>query len=416
MVKKSERVWSVIASLVLAGGAAAAQDDLTKRVDELERKNAELEGKLDALSEEQERFVLGDLVPPIEGSQHGLGPAASKVYSVEDGLSIGGYGEGLYQARNGSTTDELDFLRAVLYFGYRFSEHWVFNSEIEFEHAGEEVSLEFAYLDYLWRQEMNFRAGLLLVPMGFLNELHEPNTFLAATRPVTEQRILPSTWRENGVGVFGDAGPIGYRAYVVNGFDALGFDDTGLRGGRQSGSEAMAEDFAGVVRADWTATPGLLAGGSVYQGDSGQDQAGLDDTPVFIAELHAEWHAEGLWLRALGAMAEVDDVSELNTANGFVGNESVGEEMEGYYFEAGYDVLGLLAPESTASLSPYARFEAFDTQSQVPPSFSSNPANDEEILTVGLNFQPIPGLVFKVDYQDADQGPDGVNAAMGYSF
>ncbi len=406
---------SVPCALLLAG-TARAQEDLVQRVERLERKNAELESKLGAVADAQEGLTLGELVPPVGESIHGLGPSASKIYASGEGLSLGGYAEYLYERRNGDVPDEADALRTVLYVGYRFDQHWVFNTEIEFEHAGDEVGVEFGYLDYLWREDVNFRMGLVLIPMGFVNELHEPPTFLAAKRPETERRILPSTWRENGVGVFGDAGPVSYRAYVVNGFDAAGYDAAGLRGGRQNGGEALAEDLALVGRVDWTDTPGFLAGGSVYHGDAGQDQAGLPGADTSIAELHAEWRAQGLWLRGLVAMAEVDDVAELNAANGLAGSDSIGEEMAGHYVEAGYDLMALCAPGSSHALTPYARYEAFDTQAEVPTGFSSDPANDVEILTAGLNWRPRSNLVFKVEYQDFDQSEDGWNAAMGFSF
>jgi len=406
-----------LSSLVLlcAPPALLAQEDLARRVEALEQRNAELEARFGALADEQEQFLLGDLVAPPGASRYGLGPSASKVYAAGEGLSLGGYGEALYERSNGGT-DEIDLLRVVLYVGYRFDEHWVFNSEIEYEHAGEEVGVEFATLDYLWQECANIRMGLVLVPMGFVNELHEPPTYLAARRSETERRILPTTWREAGAGVFGDAGPLSYRAYVVNGFDATGFDATGLRGGRQNGSEASAEDLAVVARVDWTDTPGLLVGVSAYRGDAAQDQAGLGGTTTTIGEVHAEWRAHGLWVRGLAAMASVDDVAALNAAGGFTGAESVGEELEGHYIEAGYDVLGLLGAGGGQSLSPYVRYEAFDTQAEVPSGFAADPANDEEILTVGLNWSPRSNLVFKLEYQDYDQAEDGVNLAMGFSF
>ena len=415
IVSRSRAVLPLLAAAALAA-PALAQEDLVERVERLEQKNAELESKLSAVADAQEGLTLEGLVPPVGDSAFGLGPSASKVYAAEEGLSLGGYGEALYERRSGDVPDEADFLRAVLYVGYRFDEHWIFNSEIEFEHGGEEVGVEFAYLDYLWRESMNFRAGLVLIPMGFLNELHEPPTFLAAKRPETERRILPSTWRENGAGVFGDAGPVTYRAYVVNGFDATGFTDEGLRDGRQNGSEALTEDVAVVGRVDWTETPGLLAGGSLYYGNAGQDQAGLGSTQTTVAELHAEWHARGLWLRGLVAMAQVDDVAELNAANGFVGADSVGEEMGGHYVEAGYDVLSLLSPGSAQAVSPYVRYESVDTQEEVPEGFASDPANDFDVLTAGLNWRPRSNIVFKVEYQDFDELADGWNAAMGFSF
>lgn len=410
------RVSLWLSATLALGVLAPAQEDLLQRVERLEHKNAELESRLSALADEQEGFTLGGLVPPVGESLHGLGPSASKVYASQGGLSLGGYGEALYQRRNGDAADEIDALRTVLYFGYRFDEHWVFNSELEFEHAGEEVGVEFATLDYLWREDLSFRLGLVLIPMGFVNELHEPPTFLAATRPETERRILPSTWRENGLGVFGDTGPVSYRAYVVNGFDAGGYTAAGLRGGRQDGSEALAEDLALVARLDWTDTPGLLAGGSVYFGGAGQGQAGLPGAETAIAELHAEWRAHGLWMRGLVARAEVDDAAELNAANGLVGSASIGEELVGHYLEAGYDVLAWLAPGSAHSLSPYVRYEAVDTQAEVPAGFAADPANDFDVLSAGLNWRPRSNLVFKLEYQDFERAEDGWNAAMGFSF
>lgn len=394
---------------------------------------AEVERKLDALATEIERVTLGEEVVRPTESKYGLGLAASKVYNVEPGISIGGYGEMLFESFDSSrddgspgTTDQLDFLRAIVYFGYKFNDQWVFNSEIEFEHAstGEEgsASVEFAYLDYLWRPELNVRTGLLLVPMGFVNELHEPPMFLGARRPDVESVIIPSTWRENGFGLFGDFNGFSYRTYFVNGLEGAGFSARGLRGGRQKGSEALAEDFAWVGRLDYTGRPGLLVGGSAYVGGSGQDlrtatgeSLGLDTQ---ILEGHLEWKWRGLEVRLLGAKAELDDVADLNDILGFTGNRSVGEELEGGYLQVGYDVL---APRgSRHSLIPYLRWEQYDTQAAVPAGFAANPANDVESLTLGVAYQPIDELIFKLDWQDYDNeagtGQDQINVAMGYLF
>jgi hypothetical protein len=404
--------------LSLLSAAAHAQDDsLAERVGALERANAELRRQIDVLADEQERLEFGEIVPPIGESEHGLGPAASKVYGVEQGLSIGGYGEAVFTEYSGADkTDVFDFLRSVFYFGYKYDENWVFNSEIEFEHASTSksgsASVEFAYLDYLHSDALNARAGLVLVPMGFVNELHEPPTMIGATRPETERRIIPSTWRENGAGLFGDVGPVSYRAYVVNGLNGSGFSGNGLRGGRQKGSKAKAEDFAAVARVDWTATPGVLAGASVYHGDSGQGQADLGGTATTIAEVHAEYEGHGLWVRGLAARAMVDDVGRLNASTG----ESVGQRLEGHYLEGGYDVLALIDPESRMSLGPYVRWESIDTQADTASGYGSDPLNDDEIVTIGIAFRPIDSIVIKVEGQDWDEGVDRMNATIGYAF
>ena len=160
---------------------------------------ADLEAKLEVLAEELARVRTQVAVPEepeLEGL-YGFGPAASKIYGVERGLSIGGYGEGIYTNfvgdESSSDLDRADFLRLVLYFGYKFTDKIVFNSEIEFEHAttsnvgngagSGSASVELATLDFFYKPWLNFRAGLQLVPVGFVNELHEPPFFYGVKRP-----------------------------------------------------------------------------------------------------------------------------------------------------------------------------------------------------------------------------------------
>jgi len=400
-----------------------------------EQRLAEIERRLEILAEEVENLKVGDASVTVsrDGEYAGLGPAASKVYAKEQGVSIGGYGEALLEffddkREDGSPaekTDRFDFLRAVFYFGYKFSDSWVFNSEIEYEHAstsnGGSVSVEFAYLDYLYRKQLNLRAGLVLLPMGWLNELHEPTVYLGAVRPQTERRIIPTTWRENGIGAYGVLGGFNYRTYVVNGLDASGFSAGGLRGGRQKGAKAKAEDFAWVGRLDYTGVPGLTAGLAGYFGDSGQDLEDADggSIPVgtSIFDLHLEYRYRGLELRGLWARAELDDVARLNEALGYEGAESVGETLEGGYLQAGFDVL---AGRGKSSLTPYLRWEQINTQHEVPDGWSADPANDQEIFTLGLAYQPIEQLIFKAEYQsvgnDAQTGVNQFNLSMGYIF
>ena len=393
-----------------------------ERIDELER-------KVELLTRELEENSLGDIFIKPGESVHGMGPAASKVYN-SDGISIGGYGEALYSNKDGSD-DVADFLRAVLYFGYKYNEKWLFNSEIEFEHASTDeegsASVEFAYIDYLHRDEFNFRAGLLLIPMGFVNELHEPTLFLSARRPDVENRIIPTTWRETGLGFFGDIESISYKAYIVNGLRGEEFTAKGLRGGRQKGSEALANDLAGVARVDWHATTAFMIGASAYYGDSGQDLSVEVTTEIY--EAHAEFRSRGLHLRALGTIAQLDDVAELNRIVSMPDDgsptppdseiDSIGEEMVGWYVEAGYDVLTSF-DTGEGSLTPFVRFEQSNTQDKIPSGFMESGKHDVDVVTVGLNFKPLDEIVFKADYQfyddPADSIDDQLNLAMGYVF
>lgn len=406
-------------------GTASAADRLL----ELERANAELSRRLDLLADEMERQDHGDVFTPVGESRRGLSPAASKIYAAKSRLSIGGYGEMLYTNRqSGFTPDEVDFLRAILYVGYKFDDRWLLNTEFEFEHASVEdtddgdsagsVSVEFAYLEYLATESLSLRVGLLLVPMGFVNELHEPTTFWSANRPEIERLILPSTWRENGLGVVGESSDFAYRAYVINGLDGEGFSSAGLRGGRQKGSEAKIEDAAFVGRLDYVGLDDLLIGASLYHGNSGQGLEGAGSVRTTIVELHGEYSWRGLRARALGVHATLDDVEDLNGALGLVGNQSIGEELSGYYLELSYDVLN--GSGSNHALIPFVRYETYDTQAKVPAGFSSDPALDVENFTFGIAWKPTSQVIFKADYVDADNGAgsgqDLLRLSMGYIF
>ncbi len=402
--------------------------------------NEELARRIEVLARELEARKLGDASDPAPPAgvtgKWGLGPAASKVYGKSSGLSIGGYGESLYQnfdatRENGTAsgkTNEWDFVRAVVYLGWKFDRTFVLNSELEYEHAstgkGGEVSVEFATLDALLRDEVNLRAGLVLVPVGFVNEMHEPTTYLGARRPDTENRILPSTWRANGIGVFGEAGPVAYKLYLNESLSASSFTAAnGIRGGRQKGALATADNLALSGRLDLVSVPGLLAGASFFTGESGKDLVVAGQSfgaRTTTWDLHADWRYGGLWLRGVFARVTIDDVALLNQSLGLTGNRSIGESQEGYYLSVGYEVLSRAAPGSSMALTPFVRYERTDTQKEVPAGWARDGANDREVWTVGLDFKPISQLALKVDWQDtsdaANTGVSQWNVALAYLF
>ncbi len=399
-----------------------AQDDAKEEAEETRR-------RIDALAQEVEQLKLGEALVEADQSRFGFGPAASKIYRTERGVSIGGYGEAVYfnyaaekdNGTDGGKVDVTDLLRAIVYVGYKFNSKWLLNTEFEFEHgttgvAGS-VSAEFIHLEYTHSPAFNMRFGLLLVPMGLVNELHEPTVYMGANRPDVEKAIMPSTWRENGLGIYGDTGTISYRAYIVNGLRGSRFSASGLRGGRQKGSKALSDHFALTGRADVTPRPGFLVGGSFYYGNSGQEL----DVPVStgIYEGHVDLRHAGLWVSALAAHAQLGDVAELNEALGFSGSQSVGETLTGYYVQAGYDLLHR-ASYSGQSVIPYIRYEKVNTQASVPSGFAQDPGKDTSSLTFGVSYQPEPRIVFKVDYKnnrnEADTGLDQFNLQVGYVF
>ena len=405
---------------------------------------AELERKIDILGSEIEALKIGEAADAPEAvaertdARYGVGIAASKVYGIKRGVSIGGYGEALYE--NPSETDQsgapsgaddrIDLLRLVAYLGYKFDDHWVLNSEIEYEHAvaaadtGGEVAVEFAYLDYMHSRSINVRSGLVLLPIGLVNELHEPTVSISARRPDVDDVIIPTTWRELGAGMYGDNGVIAWRGYVTSSLTATGFTpDEGIRGGRQEGSEALAEDWAVSGRLDYIGTNGLVVGASGFTGDTGQGATTPSgekiDGRTSLFDVHADWQWRGLWLRGLYAHTTVSQADLINQLNGFVGDESVGSRQAGWYVQAAYDVLSF-SPNSRMSLLPYARYEQYDTQEQVPDGYLRNPGNDIDALTVGVAFKPIDRLIFKLDWQQrqnaAHTGVNVWNVALGYIF
>ena len=399
-----------------------------------EQRIVALEQKVVLLEREAERNAFGETVMEVGDSVYGLGAAASKVYGVPQGVSMGGYGEALYQHYDSDKTDVFDFLRGVLYFGYKYNDQWVFNSEIEFEHASTSkkgsASVEFAYLDYLASPALNLRAGLLLVPVGIVNELHEPTAFLSARRPDVENRIIPSTWRENGVGLFGEvAEGLSYKAYVVNGLRGEQFSSKGLRGGRQKGSKAQADDFAGVLRLDYQPTTALTTGASYYNGDSGQ---ALDvSANTSILEAHVDYRSKGVEFQALYTQAELDDAAALSRTvagknddgSAKVDSEinAIGSTMSGWYVQLGYDLLAHKGDgQDERSLTPFIRFSRYNTQDSIPDGFKRNGTMDVEVTTIGVNFKPLDEIVFKADMQFYDNaagsGVDQFNLAVGYVF
>jgi len=423
----------IIAAIALAlAGPAMAQDlrDLDRRMTAIEEKLqkleqgsdvAELRREIDVLSREIEALKNVQEKPAAQAnvSQYGLGAAASKVYRSAPGLSIGGYGEFVYQNFRSGETDTADWVRAVVYTGYKFNDRMLFNSETEIEHGnlehGGNVEMEFGYLDYLVKPQFNLRAGLVLMPVGLINELHEPTAYFGARRPAVEDRIIPTTWSEAGVGAFGDVGRLTYRAYLVTGLQSSRFDaQSAIREGRQGAAEAAAGKWAAVGRLDFHPVEGTLFGGSLYSGNSGQDSR--FNARVTLGEVHAESKFRGLTLRGLYARGTTGDAARINEANGLAGDASIGKSFGGWYAEGGYQ----LFTRGDFSLTPYTRIERFDTQRSVPAGYLRNPENNRRLFTIGLAAKPVPQTVIKFDWQKgtnrARTGTNQFNVGLGYIF
>ena len=315
---------------------------------------------------------------------------------------------------------ELDVHRMVMLFGYQFSDRTQFVTELEFEHVSE-VFVEQAFLQHKINKSINFRGGLLLIPMGIVNEYHEPTTFNGVDRPLIDNKISPSTWREIGFGLSGTIQPVSlkYQAYVVNGFN--GYDGTaklsgksGLRNGRQKGAESYtsAPNFTGKV--EYYGINGLNLGLSgyfgntqskLYNGIAKNDNAALakaDSSVVGVSMVgvDARYSRKGLQLRGQFYQVEISNADQYNRFTATKGGplNDLGSAMTGYYIEAGYNVFrpfeGL-----KSELLPFIRLEGYDTHAKVPANITRNKSYKNSVITTGLTFKLAQGAVLKADLQ-----------------
>jgi hypothetical protein len=441
------RLAALLAALLLAASARAQTTD---------ERLADVEKKLDAALAEIERLKLGAAASDTGVAmtpRFGFAPSASRVYNVSRGASIGGYGEILFEDPDHQREDDTpsglrpqaDLLRAVMYVGYKFSPELLFNSEMEWEHAGVldegeavvdpatgeggtalsgEATVEFAYLDWRITPAIGVRAGKLLMPVGLVNEQHEPPVFPGAHRPETEQVVIPSTWASAGAGLYGQtATGFEWRAYLVEGLDARHFDAAEpIRGGRQGGSQAVVTHPALVGRVEWKGTPGLLLGVAGYTGDAWQEARPVGvklSARVTLAEAHAAWRWRGLELRGLWAAGSLEDAGALSDELGRTGSERLGDRFHGGYAEAVYDVAPLAWPGTSWAIAPYVRAETVDTQESVPGG-SEDPALERTLLTFGFAVKPHPSVVLKADREQRGNGVDTEtsrwNVALGWLF
>ncbi len=327
---------------------------------------------------------------------------------AESTVQIHGYGELHYNALKGeggaADKDEVDFHRFVLFLGHEFSPRVRFNSELEVEHAvsgGDEpgeVELEQAYLDYDVADGHTARAGLFLVPVGFLNTTHEPPRFYGVERNPVENAILPTTWWEAGAGAHGDLGSgVWYEAYVHSGLNVPTGTLYAVRGGRQKVAKAEASDPAATLALKWS-RPGVTVGGAVhYQADitQGNDPAAGD---AWLGEVHADVRRGPVGLRALYAEWALEGE----------GPESAGADRQyGWYVEPSY--------RFTEQVGIFARYSEWDNQAGDPASASGKKQWD-----AGVHWWPHEQVVVKADYQwqdhESGKNQNGINLGIGYEF
>jgi hypothetical protein len=299
----------------------------------------------------------------------------------------------------------LDFHRFVLLLSHAFSPRLRFVGELELEHAfvegleeSGELELEQAYVDFLLSRPFNVRAGMVLMPVGIINERHEPPVFNGVERPFVDTVIVPSTWFEVGAGVHGTLGrDFRYRGYVVAPLNSLEFDaEEGIRGGRQKGSEANVRNVAYTGRLEYLGVRGLTLGASAWTGESSFATPRLD-TAVTVGEFDARYRRDRLELRWQFAHVTIDDAARLNDSIArTVGvSPNVAEALRGFYAEGAYRLWNRGAPRD---LVAFTRYENFDTQYRMPAGYLPLKEFDRDAFVNGVTYYPDADVAVKADY------------------
>lgn len=383
--------------------------------------------------------------PPEDGAAEPADPTRglqAERFRQARSTSIGGYGElhyNLVDADGADASSQLDLHRLIVFVAHRFADHIRFYSEIEVEHAfvGDglpgEVGIEQAFIEWDVADRVALRAGVVLVPMGIVNQWHEPPVFNGVERPRFSNTIIPTTWREPGAGIAGSLAPgINYELYLVGGLNPTGFSPgSGLRGGRQQAAEARADSLALTGRLEWEPQLGTVVGGAFYAGTAGgnadlvdADGNPLDLTvPVIGGAVDARSRRGPLEAKVEFAGFTLGDTAELRDSVDADGNAGpdAGSVILGGYAEIGYDLLSLM-PRPPHQLIAFARYERYDTMFRVDgrDRTAADDARGVSDYVVGLTYRPLATVVFKTDFalRQPDGGTDSrlFNLGVGYMF
>jgi hypothetical protein len=343
------------------------------------------------------------------------------------------YGEAAYSRPRNNASDTLaDLTRAVIGFSHRFDDRTRVAGEFEWEHAVTsaddkgEAAVEQLYVERQFTDRFGGRAGLVLIPLGLLNESHEPTAYYGVFRNAVETRIIPTTWREGGVALFGntDIG-LNWNVGVTTGFDLPKWDPTSDEGREsplgsihQELSLARARDLSFYAAANYQGVPGLTAGGGVFTGKAGQGAPNFaaPNARVTLWEGHARWQTGPFDLSALYARGTISDTEALNLT--FVGDPTpVPKSFWGAYVQGAWHAW----QRGDYSLSPFFRYAWVNTAASyapMPEGLGVPPSPTEGIFTIGANFYVTPNVVFKADYQNfnVDTMRDRFDLGVGYSF
>jgi len=464
-------IWRQCLAVFIAAGCAFPQSsaELEKRIAELEQQmrkldpafqaaaiNAGLAARLEVL-EKKMAAISGAPKPAVDAAAATPAPAApaapapgaamaiaqsssspmgnvaitgdfQKSSSGETKLPVSGYMD-FHFNKNRTLPGEFDFHRFVLLFGHSFSDRIKFWSELEVEHAivegGEEkgeVALEQAYVDFLIKPYFNLRGGMLLTPVGIVNERHEPPSFNGVERPFVETLIIPRTWRELGFGATGDLGKgFRYRAYLVSSLDGSLFTaESGISEAKTGGFQASFRNPAKVGRLEYTGTRKLVLGTSFYSGHTGFNLATVNPR-VDIFDADVRYGYRRLDVRGLFAKTWVSKARELNIALEQVSgsNPNVASQMLGAYVEPAFH---LFPKKRSQDVIVFGRYEKYNTQHKMPTGHTALDQFNRSSWILGATYKPVADVAIKFDYNFNRNAStvvrplDSINLGIGWWF
>jgi hypothetical protein len=438
-MKKTILSKAILAAfLTLPAMAFASEAELLQRLDRLA---AELEQvKAELLATKQKTATIEqrqDSLAAAPASAPATTPARAEAAPARDAGAaqtvLTGYGEVNYnRPSKDASKAQTDVRRAVIGIQHRFDDKTKLVTEFEWEHAVTsatdqgESEVEQLYIEREFGTGLRAKAGLFLIPAGLLNTNHEPTSYYGVERNFVETAIIPSTWREAGLGLSStlDNG-LTWDVGLTTGFDLTKWDATSGDGREsplgsihQEGQQAKSRDLSLHGALNWRGVPGLLLGGSLFSGKASHKTADFaaPDARVTLWDLHARY-TPGRWdLSALYARGTISNTGDLNLT--FAGNPTpIPSSFDGWYAQAAYQ----LWHGADYKLTPFLRYEQFNTAksySALPPGLGLAASPAEKVTTLGVNFNIGEGVVLKADYQkfQEDKSRDRLNLGLGYSF
>jgi hypothetical protein len=417
------RVRELEAELVDLRGKEAGQKGPTEAVQPEPGQPGPLAAAIEAPAQQQapRQLPMAEVLPSP-------GTSSADFASREFRMPVSGYMDYHFN-KPGGEPGTADFHRFVLLFGHSFNDRIQFWSELELEHAlvegGEskgELELEQAYLDFRIKPWLTVRSGIMLTPVGLINERHEPPTYNGVERPFVDTVIIPTTWFEPGVGVHGDLGRgFTYKAYMMSPLNASLFNaEQGVREGRQKAFESITQNPAYTGRLEYHGLPGLSLGASFWTGKSGFETPGINPR-VNMIEFDGRFSLSRFDFRGEFAQVTLDQTERLNAllqrSSGI--DPNIAERMRGFYFEGAYH---LLPPGYRHDFVVFSRYENFDTQNKMAAGYLPLREFDRDAFVSGFTYFPEPDVALKFDYSVLRnqsrfiQARNSLNLGIGWWF